>query len=132
MTRNRGLPQFLILDVSKDSNGKYAKIKAEYTDGDIVIRCGLDSLTYSKLKNAFSNHIFDKMPGLHYEYKLLDSYSTSRNEDGSKVFFGNIECILGNQTKHIEFNCTETFAGNMVWLNATNSYKELEYLIWKD
>ncbi|OIK17211.1 hypothetical protein BIV60_00545 [Bacillus sp. MUM 116] len=64
MTRNRELPQFEILDVSKDDIGRYAKIKAIYPDGEITIRWGLDSLTYVNLKSTFSARVFDRMPNL--------------------------------------------------------------------
>jgi hypothetical protein len=106
LTRNRGLLQFKILEVSKDNIGNYAKIEAEFPDGVIVIRCGLDFLTYGNLKNAVSTRIFDTMPGIQYKYKLLTGYrgpSRYEMEEGIEEYFGFIECVLGKQTKEIMF-----------------------------
>ena len=86
MTRNRELPQFGILEVSKDDIGRYVKIKATYPDGEITIRWGLDSLTYVNLKSAFSTRVFDRMPNLNYGYKLLNFYSSSRNPDETRDY----------------------------------------------
>jgi hypothetical protein len=132
MTRNRELPQFEILEVSKDNIGRYAKIKAIYPDGKITIRWGLDSLTYVNLKSTFSDRIFDRMPNLDYEYKLLNFYSSTPNADETRDYSGFIECILGKQTKQIEFKCSETFAGNIKWMSGVKGYEELTDLMWKD
>ncbi|KQL33708.1 hypothetical protein [Psychrobacillus sp. FJAT-21963] len=132
MTRNRELPQFEILDVSKDDFGKYAKIKAKYPDGELIIRWVLDSLTYVNLKRVFSARVFDRMPNLSYEYKLLNFYSSSRNLDVTRDYSGFIECNLGKQIKQLEFKCSETFAGNIEWLSGVKSYEELKDLMWKD
>ncbi|QOY34638.1 hypothetical protein AWH56_018180 [Anaerobacillus isosaccharinicus] len=130
MTRNRELPQFEILAISKDDNGRYAKIKAVYPDGEIIIRWGLDSLTYVNFKDAFAARIFDKMPNLNYEYKLLTFYSSSRNPDETRDYSGFIECILGKQIKQIEFKCSEIFAGNIKWMSEVKSCEELNHLKW--
>lgn len=132
MTRNRGLPQYKIIEVSKDSIGRYAKIKAKYPDGEIIIRWALDSLTFGNLKSAFSTSLFDKMPNLAYAYQLLNFYGSSRNPDGTKDFFGYIECVLGQQTKQIEFKSSETFAGNIEWMSKVKSFEELKDLKWND
>ncbi|MCM3724620.1 hypothetical protein M3226_02745 [Neobacillus cucumis] len=132
MTRNRELPQFEILKISKDDIGRYAKIKAIYLDGKITIRWGLDSLTYVNLKSVFSARVFDRMPNLNYEYKLLNFYSSSRNPDETRDYSGFIECILGKQTKQIEFKCSETFAGNIEWMSRVKRCEELNHLKWKD
>jgi hypothetical protein len=112
MTRNRGLPQFEVLQIAEDDIGAYAKLKAIYYDGEIVIRWGLDPFTYGNLKRAVSNRYFETMPGIVYEYKLITSYSHNRKKD----YVGYLECILGKQTKQIEFNCSELFAGNIEWM----------------
>lgn len=132
MTRNRELPQFEILEVSKDGFGKYAKIKAIYPDGEITIRWGLGSLTDVNLKSVFSTRVFDRMPNLNYEYKLLNFYSSSRNPDETRDYSGFIECNLGKQTKQLEFKCLETFAGNIEWMSGVKSYEEFKDLKWKD
>ncbi|WP_078555944.1 hypothetical protein [Bacillus alkalicellulosilyticus] len=132
MTRNRELPHFVILGISKDDIGRFIKIKATFPDGEIVFRWGLDSLTYVNLNKAYSTRAFDKMPNLNYEYKLLNGYSSSPNPDNTRNFSGYIECILGKQTKQIEFKCSEKFAGNLEWMSGVKSFEELNHLIWKD
>lgn len=122
MTRNRGFPQFEILEVSEDDIGSYAKINVLFVDGEINIRWGLDSFTYGNLKRAISKRYFDTMPGLPYKYKLITSYSHSNKRD----YTGYLECILGKQTKQIEFSCTELFAGNIEWMRKVNGISELE------
>lgn len=109
MTRNRELPQFGILEISKDDIGRYSKIKAMYPDGEITIRWGLDSLTYVNLKSAFSARVFDKIPNLNYEYKLLNIYSSLRNLDK-----------------------TRDYSGNIKWMSGVKSWEELTHLKWKD
>jgi hypothetical protein len=132
MSRNRELPQFEILEVSKDDIGRYAKIKAIFSDGEVIIRWGLDSLTYVNLKSASSTRPFDRMPNLKYEYKLLNFYSSSRNTDETKIYSGFIECYLGKQSKQLEFKCSEKFAGNIEWISGITSSEELKGLEWKD
>jgi hypothetical protein len=90
----------------------------------------LDSSTYENLKSAFSTRIF--VPNLTYVYKLLNFYSSSRNPDETKDYSGFIECILGKQTKQIEFKCSETFAGNIEWMSRVKNYEEINHLKWKD
>lgn len=132
MTRNRELPQFEILEVSKDDIGRYAKVKVTYPDGEITILWGLDSLTYVNLKRACSTRVFDRVPNLTYGYKLLNFYSSSRNPDETRDYLGFIECIPGKQTKQIEFKCSETFAENIEWISRVKSYEEINHLKWKD
>jgi hypothetical protein len=132
MTRNRELPQFEILEVSKDAIGRYTKIKATYPDGEITIRWGLDPLTFVNLKSVFLTRVYDRMPNLNYEYKLLNFYGSSTNLDETRDYSGYIECILGKQTKQIEFKCAEIFAGNIKWMSQIKSYEELKDIKWKD
>lgn len=111
MTRNQELPQFEILEVSKDVIGRYAKINATYPDGEITIRWGLDSLTYLNLKSAFSTRVFDRMPNLNYEYKLLNFYGSSLNPDETRDYLGFIECILGKQKNKSNLNAQKHLQG---------------------
>jgi hypothetical protein len=72
------------------------------------------------------------MPSLTYCYKLLIYYSSSRNPDDTRDYSGFIECILGKQTKQIEFKCSETFAGNIEWTSRIKSCEEIIQLKWMD
>ena len=117
------------MEISKDTLGCFAKINAIYSDGEIIIRWGLDYLTYTNIKRAISTRPFSVMPNLEYKYRLLD-FGFSNNSNGSKDYFGTVECILEKQTKTIEFKCSENFAGNIKWMKEVNSIDELEHIKW--
>ena len=127
------LPNFRIMEVSKDEKGRYMKLEIQLPDGLSIIRWDLDQFTYIRIKELVSKKHFDSL-ATDYTYELL-SYAGSHQEKRKSIptFVGIIRCLQGNRAIRIEFTCSERFAGNMAWFrNEIQNKDDLKHLIWQE
>lgn len=127
------LPNFRIIEVSKDEKGRYMKLEIQLPDEQSIIRWDLDQFTYTRIKKLVSKKHFDSL-ATDYSYELL-SYASSHQEKANSIptFVGIIRCIQGNRSIRIEFTCSERFAGNMAWFrNEIQNKEDLKHLIWQE
>lgn len=127
------LPNFRIIEVSKDEKGRYMKLEIQLPDELSIIRWDLDQFTYTRIKELVSKKHFDSL-ATDYAYELL-SYASSKQEKANSIptFVGIIRCLQGNQSIRIEFTCSERFAGNMAWFrNEIQNKDDLKHLIWQE
>jgi len=109
--------------VMKDDLGPYAKIKVAVTDGDIVIRWGLDNPTYENLKKFTFSPLTSFRSNEHY--KCFIAFDTVHDNQ-----CGWITCQLGNQTTRLSFPCSSLYQANLEWLRNIESVEELRSLAW--
>jgi hypothetical protein len=132
MTRNRILPILDILEVSFDTIGKYIKINGHFEDGEIILRWGIDQLTFRNLRSSIEKKYFDDMVGVKYTFRLLKGYSFKIDEIGKKIYVARLECFCDHKNKEIEFVCTELFAGNMEWFKNIKKIEEIRHMDWNN
>ena len=127
------LPNFRIIEVSKDEKGRYMKLEIQLPDGLSIIRWDLDQFTYMRIKELVSKKHFDLL-ATDYTYELL-SNARSYQEKANCIprFVGIIRYLQGNRSIRIEFTCSERFAGNMAWFqNEIQNKDDLKHLIWQE
>jgi hypothetical protein len=134
MTFFEELPSISIIEINKDTDGRYLKMRVDFKDDSMLIRWGLDQFTFGSLKKAVYTRYFDDIPGLNYKYRLSKDYCTRVNRDSSEAeYFGAVECILGEKRKNIEFPCSLQFASNLQWLRTqVKSIQDLKHLDWNN
>ena len=63
MTFFEELPSFSIIEINKDTDGRYLKMRVDFKDDSMLIRWGLDQFTFGSLKKAVYTRYFDDIPG---------------------------------------------------------------------
>lgn len=128
-----GMKNLRILDISKDRLGRYLKLKIELSDGDIVIRWGLDDYTYQKIKKVVSTRYFDSL-ATDYRYELAPYYGcVKKTQQSSTTYECRVRCIQGERATSISVSCSGKFAGNMEWFNKEVSKKaDIQHLEWNN
>lgn len=116
-----------ILNVNLDDLGPYAKVRVSLPDGTVVIRWGLDKLTFDNLQRAVAAQLDPMRVGTCYVL-LLTNQTLSNPETHS--YQGQIDCKLGNQWIRINFGCSDLFLANLSWLFGVTSVEELASLEW--
>jgi hypothetical protein len=127
------LPNFRLIEVSKDEKGRYMKLEIQLPDGLSIIRWDLDPFTYARIKELVSKKHFDSL-ATDYTYELVSNASSYQERPKSiPTFLGIIRCLQGNRSIRIEFTCSERFAGNMAWFrNEIQNKDDLKHLIWQE
>lgn len=127
------LPNFRIIEVSKDEKGRYMKLEIQLPDELSIIRWDLDQFTYKRIKELVSKKHFDSL-ATDYTYELVSNASSKQEKANSiPTFVGIIRCLQGNRSIRIEFTCSERFAGNMAWFrNEIQNKDDLKHLIWQE
>ena len=127
------LPNFRIMEVSKDAKGTYIKLEIQLPAGLSIIRWDLDQFTYTRIKELVSKKHFDSL-ATDYTYELLSNASSYQERAKSiPTFVGMIRCLQGNRSIRIEFTCSERFAGNMAWFqNEIQNKDDIKHLIWQE
>jgi hypothetical protein len=127
------IPNFRIMEISKDAKGRYMKLEIQLPDGQSIIRWELDQFTYTQIKRMVSKKHFDSL-ATDYRYELVP-YTNGYQElpKSTPTFNGIIRCIQGNRSIRLEFICSQRFAGNMAWFrNEVQNIDGIKHLKWRE
>ncbi|WP_141432193.1 hypothetical protein [Bacillus sp. 03113] len=124
---------FKIINVSRDSLGRFMKLQLPLVEGEFMIRWALDEFTYLQIKQIFSTKYFDSL-AKGYRYELVSFYSHHLEKtDNKTIYKGSIRCILPDRSMNIPFVCSPQFAGNMEWLtHVAKNLQDIEHLKWEN
>lgn len=125
------LPNFKILQVSRDLKGAYIIIIVELPDGSIQIRWDVDEFTYEEIKGITARNYFDSLAKGYY-FELLPYINTYSDQVRKVAFESHIRCVQGDRAKRIDFMCSERFAGNLEWIRQeVREVEDLKHVEWK-
>ncbi|WP_042351369.1 hypothetical protein [Bacillus massiliigorillae] len=129
----QGAQTLKLLELKKDTIGRYMKLDIPLSDGTITIRWNLDAYTYQQIRAIVSKKHLDSL-AIDYHYEIIPYISSNQNAPNSTpTRYGSIRCIQDTQGKNILFSCSDLFAGNMEWFRRyVSSTRDIAHLRWEN